>query len=124
MKLFAFVLTCLVFNSLPAIAQMKNGATLYDGANSVLNLQDSNPPVEFVKNARFAGYVNGVIDGNSSIANCLPNGVTTGQLATIAAKYIVSHDEKRHLSGNQLIEFAFAEAFPACRKTFAPEKKQ
>ena len=123
MKLATHILVCLLFASTSAMAHFRSGANLYGEAKNYLAITKNSSDLARIDQAAFSGYVTGVVDAISLLRDCMPNGVTVGQMSSIAAKYIVAHDEIRHQSGNKLVTLSLIEAFPACRGTFAPEKK-
>ena len=46
--------------------------------------------------------------------HCIPNGVTTSQLAQVVGKYLAEHAERLHLNAPVLITDAISEVWP-CR---------
>ena len=60
-------------------------------------------------------YVVGVIDGmwwGEPNMNCIPDGVTTGQLAQVVAKFLRDHPERLQLNAPVLIADAIGGAWP------------
>jgi Rap1a immunity proteins len=67
------------------------------------------------------GYVAGVNDAATQLEGlgaikgdvaCLPSGVSLAQLATVAAKHLKDHPEKRHWAASMLVLEAINLAFP------------
>lgn len=60
-------------------------------------------------------YVTGVVDGQwwgEPAMNCVPDGVTTGQLAQVVGKYLREHAERLHLNAPVLVTDAIHEVWP------------
>lgn len=78
------------------------------------------------KNAHLNGYCLGYIIGNIDARNsiqsilgpglqCVPPGVTQGQVHDIVVKFLKDHPEARHYTGASEVGRAIREAFP-CKK--------
>jgi hypothetical protein len=69
-------------------------------------------------NAACISYVTGVVDGQwwgEPNMNCIPDGVTTGQLAQVVRKYLAEHPERLHLNAPVLVADAVSGAWPCAQ---------
>jgi len=60
-------------------------------------------------------YVMGVVDGLTLVDRgsfCLPEGVNSGQVADVVAKYLLDTPEKRHHTAASLVALSLRLAFP------------
>jgi Rap1a immunity proteins len=90
-----------------AAAQFMDGNRLY------ARLQAGKRSDGVVEAAIATGYVTGVAD---AYPNCIPAGVTVGQLVDIALQYLEDHPEKRQLPAVTLVATAISEKFPCAPK--------
>ena len=90
-----------------ATAQYMDGNRLYE------RLQAGKRSDGAVEGAIATGYVTGVAD---AYPNCIPAGVTVGQLFDTALQYLEDHPEKRNLPAATLVTTAISEKFPCAQK--------
>lgn len=124
MKAAACIFVLSLFVSASATAQFMTGEALFSDSKQYLAINRSSTVMNFQDAAELGGYVKGILDSNHALRDCLPNRITEGQISSIVAKYVVAHDEIRHLTGNQLVILSMIEAFPKCKQTFSSDKKE
>jgi hypothetical protein len=102
-----FLLAAMLAIPASAAAQFMDGNRLYG------RLQAGKRSDGAVEGAIASGYVTGVAD---AYPNCIPAGVTVGQLSDIILQYLEDHPEKRQLPAVTLVATAISERFPCAQK--------
>lgn len=110
--------------SLAAPAHAAGNTTVFRTGNDLLPLCRELQGDEI---ATCYGYLQGVIDGQSSglvraTNYCLVAGVTGRQIRDIVVAYLEAHPENRHQRGAWLVTYALNDAFPCPRP--APSSPQ
>jgi hypothetical protein len=101
-----FILVALAFSS--------SAQAAFQSGNDLLSDLDKKDPLTY---AFAMGYVAGVFDAYSVVSHCVTvNGVTQGQVALIAKKYLESHPEELHKPTDVLLQKAFKVVFPCSKK--------
>jgi Rap1a immunity proteins len=114
---------------LSSVAFAMSGVDLKDLAAAFERVQvrggpNQGPPGDAADASSFAGYVTGVRDIADAMVisrtpvqiACVPQGVTTGQLAAMVAKYVREHPEEWSRTGDELVVRTFRQTFPCPTK--------
>jgi hypothetical protein len=105
--------------SAPAGAQIIPGRVT---SQQIATICNENPPacLTYVVGA-LDGYFSAMVDNGRPITICLPAGISNGQLATIAVRFIRAHPERTTANAGEMVVLALRQAYP-CRPPAAPRR--
>ena len=104
------VIAMLALTPMTAHAEFYTGNEIYPGIQDWVDGDGVS-----AKHAFLTGYVLGVADTSMDVMWCPTYSVTVGQTTLIVHKWLQSHPESLHFTGDSLVVSALREAFP-CKK--------
>jgi len=83
-------------------------AEFYTG-NDLLNKLNSDSTID---RALALGYIAGVSDYGTNVVNCLPKGITLGQLKDLVQAHLINNPASRHFSADSIITNLLQRTWP------------